>query len=419
MLLIDLKFNITVNRQKRELVCESTQLERHRSMSNETTKRPRESDHGGEEATGKRATIQAGSTEIREIGPGIEFEVLQAYRKFEEAINQDKVQMTRTGDIQIAMKGLGTIDSLYRKVEGTRNNGLFAHDARAMVCISELAEMSVRNLKFDDSRSLVNLDDIMNSLKKFMLKDFFTANGISENTIGHDNKESDSAVLNVEHQQEGIVDESATMAVDQFRDSINRRNHLKQFADYREFKQFNWFKMGVLFENSAKTPRTVDHMLGPLSLSKKVRASVARRARETVGAAITAEKVTQDSLSNPQEITTPEHVRRCFKILFKKKRYDRINLFKFVLDPDSFAKSVENLFYASFLIKDGRIVMEEDADGFPCVRIKEELPKDPREKGIEMQKRRDAQQNHIIFQLDMPTWRTLIEQFDIKRAFLE
>ncbi|QLG72438.1 hypothetical protein HG535_0D01460 [Zygotorulaspora mrakii] len=395
-------------------------------MSNPSNKRARSPGDADEEGVSKRRGAEGYNVETRDIGAGTEFEVLQAYRKFEEAMNQDRVQVARTGDIKIAMDSLDKVDALYKKVEGTKNNGLFAHDARAMVCISELAEISVRNLKFDDGKSLVNLHDIVNSLKKYMLKEYLASSGGSENLITSDaytvsNSESpngspkepkESAASHVEGDLE-------VSEVDRFKEGIIRRTHLQQFATYNEFDQFNWSRMGALFEHLSKMPQSVDHLLGPLSLTRKARSVINRRERETVGAAVTAEKVTQNSLSSVQEATTPEHVRRCFKVLLKKKGHEAINLYEFIIDPISFSKSVENLFYASFLVKEGRVVMEEDAQGFPCVRIKEELPRDPQEKAIEAQKRRDAQQNHIIFQLDMPSWRTFIDKFNIKVAFLE
>lgn len=362
------------------------------------------------------------SDEGDQVESAVEFEVLQAYRTFEDAIGKDRAQITRTGDIHIAMNNLDRVDSLFSKLAGSKNNGLFAHDARAMVSISELAQISVRNLKFDDTRSLVKLDDVMNSCKKYMLTEYFKMNGITEHVTAQGDLEVNEEAREEEDGEDGEGETSATVNANNdegFKKSVVRRTHLQQFASYNEFHQFNWFKMGSLFNNLSKNVLTVDHMLGPFSMQKKVRAPPVRRDRDTVGAVMTAEKVTQTSLNSTQQITTPEQVKRCFKVLAKKKGNQQISLFEFVINPFSFAKSVENLFYTSFLIKEGRIVLEEDSEGFPCIRIKENLPSDPRAKEIENQRRRDAHQNHIIFQMDMPTWRILIDKFDIKTAFID
>lgn len=43
-----------------------------------------------------------------------------------------------------------------------------------------------------------------------------------------------------------------------------------------------------------------------------------------------------------------------------------VNLFKFIINPDDFAQSVENLFYLSFLIRDGTCSLEVDS-GEPMI----------------------------------------------------
>lgn len=40
-----------------------------------------------------------------------------------------------------------------------------------------------------------------------------------------------------------------------------------------------------------------------------------------------------------------------------------INFFRFVIDPDDFGQSVENCFYVSFLIKDGKAGIQVTSDG--------------------------------------------------------
>lgn len=44
-----------------------------------------------------------------------------------------------------------------------------------------------------------------------------------------------------------------------------------------------------------------------------------------------------------------------------------VNLFRFVTNPNDFAQSVENLFYLSFLIRDGECALEIEEDGEPVI----------------------------------------------------
>lgn len=342
----------------------------------------------------------------------VEFEVLQAYRSFEDQMSKDKAKVARTGDISIALKGLDEVDSLFSRVSGSKNNGLLAHDARAMVSISELAQMSVRNLKFDDSRSMVNLEDVLNSCKKFMLSSFFKRTGITESVL-----EEEAERVEEEQERERTPADNGS---ERLKQDSKRKSYLQQFSTYEEFHQFNWFKMGTLYDTLSRNVPTVDHLAGPLSLQRKERAPITRRTQqsENSGRLETASKVTAASLVT-EDRTTPVLVQECYTKIKQRKGREPVNLFKLVIDPSSFAKSVENLFYTSFLIKDGHLVMDEDDEGFPRVRVKEGLPRDPEAAKAELLKRRNAHQNHIIFQLDMPTWKALIDRYHITEAFLD
>lgn len=45
-----------------------------------------------------------------------------------------------------------------------------------------------------------------------------------------------------------------------------------------------------------------------------------------------------------------------------------VSLFEFAFNPKSFAQTVENLFYVSFLIRDGHVMLSTDSHGLPTVR---------------------------------------------------
>jgi len=55
-----------------------------------------------------------------------------------------------------------------------------------------------------------------------------------------------------------------------------------------------------------------------------------------------------------------------FKLKTLLDEIGTVNLFKFVVNPEDFAQSVENIFYLSFLIRDGKVAFETQ-DGEPVI----------------------------------------------------
>ena len=104
--------------------------------------------------------------------------------------------------------------------------------------------------------------------------------------------------------------------------------------------------------------------LGPVSLEQKVR-QIARQARQ---------ELSKDDLRKPQELTvqdiaeqeneTSRNVEGVYRCLLK---HQPINYFVFVVNPHSFSQTVENIFYFSFLIRDGKAKVELDEDDMPMI----------------------------------------------------
>ena len=58
------------------------------------------------------------------------------------------------------------------------------------------------------------------------------------------------------------------------------------------------------------------------------------------------------------------------KALMKKLRISDtggVSLFEYVVNPRSFGQTVENLFYVSFLIKEGSFAIKQDYRGLPTI----------------------------------------------------
>ncbi len=54
-----------------------------------------------------------------------------------------------------------------------------------------------------------------------------------------------------------------------------------------------------------------------------------------------------------------EYIMKCLAKEYKANNEKPISFYHFVIDPTSFSNSIENIFYISFLIKDGHVSINE------------------------------------------------------------
>ncbi|XP_042357773.1 non-structural maintenance of chromosomes element 4 homolog A [Plectropomus leopardus] len=87
-----------------------------------------------------------------------------------------------------------------------------------------------------------------------------------------------------------------------------------------------------------------------------------------------------------------------------------ISYYEFVIDPNSFSRTVENIFHTSFLIRDGLARMYFDSDKLPCIA--------PVEEG-EVEAGGSYSRKQCIVSISPKTWKELIEAFDIRDTLIQ
>ncbi|GAP90182.1 putative non-structural maintenance of chromosome element 4 [Rosellinia necatrix] len=193
---------------------------------------------------------------------------------------------------------------------------------------------------------------------------------------------------------------------------------------------------------SIRRPAVPGFLLGPLSVEKKVRKVVKRSApfradnlRETRPEVLNAEDVqraekndltaicakilrrlqeVQDEAQTKVEAAFEDHGDTEAQRLMNKyglRDTGGIDLLKFVINPKSFGQTVENMFYVSFLIRDGAVQIEFDENGLPSLQ--------PAAAQDSSALKRDAQRHQAVLSIDMQMWRDIIDAFDITEPIIE
>lgn len=291
---------------------------------------------------------------------------------------------------------LSELRDVWALVNRTTNLGLYARDLEVLAAVTQKIVTYVQQLEFLKEGLVVSVDDVTKHLKLFLTED--------------------------------VPDG------DHYRDDEGRWSE-------EHFNMHNWMRLGALYYEKTSRPVPCDFLNGPLEQEKR---RVERRARivddtgnqpQTRATHLRAQDIQEDEVNN-----TAKMVKRVYHIYEAKPEADRkhgVPFCRFFLDPDSFAQLVENLFYASFLIKDMRVRLFLE-NGEPMVKMintnnnlnandedddddddeEDEDEDEEEEEEPEPESNDDVTINHQILLLDYDTWQKLVEKYAITELYL-
>lgn len=228
--------------------------------------------------------------------------------------------------------------------------------------------------------------------------------------------------------------------------SQRRRRNVEE-DDEENDEQLNWAYLGrrACFPFNAR-PCVPSFLLGPLSVQKRTRQQTQRRAREA--------RANPANATRPQDLAEVDLEKQetanltviCKEIerllgriqsegweACEKEQEERgdmtedellqvalshgisddgcVPLFDFCVNPKSFGQTVENLFYISFLIKEGSVGLNFDGRGLPTLGCAGKEPS-------EGQQAKGSSRNQAVFALDFETWEAIIESHGIKMSLI-
>jgi hypothetical protein len=200
-----------------------------------------------------------------------------------------------------------------------------------------------------------------------------------------------------------------------------------------------------------KRPPIASFLLGPLSVQKKVRTTQRRatQRRAPVGPATRPQEVKEGDITQSentnlthlvkgikskleehldsaadaandeiQQIPEDDQTEEDYSAAFARHRVAQtpdgepaVHLFDFAINPQDFGQTVENLFYISFLVREGNAQIVKDDDGLPLL-----APAAPR--GVSEQRDQGAQKHQAVFSIDYPTWQMFIEAYSIREPLI-
>ncbi|KAK8497679.1 hypothetical protein V6N13_025117 [Hibiscus sabdariffa] len=168
----------------------------------------------------------------------------------------------------------------------------------------------------------------------------------------------------------------------------------------------DWKKIGVEVSHVSRISLGCRTMIGPMDTQIKQRRANVRRKRVRREEDEQPEEV--DDSDSKKSTNTDANMSTMFDIL---RKHRMVRLEHLILNRNSFAQTVENLFALSFLVKDGRADIKVDDKGFHLVSPKNA----PTAMAVAS---KEAVYNHFVFRFDFKDWKLMTDDVEVGRELM-
>ncbi|QBM85419.1 Binding domain of Nse4/EID3 to Nse3-MAGE [Metschnikowia aff. pulcherrima] len=299
------------------------------------------------------------------IQPSTQNDIALAYEQYKKEMTKLESLAQRGEAGPLVLERIKELKKLFNSVKNSdvKELSMFMNDSEALLKTTVFASTNASNMDFGDLGGTLPVEDFLQAARRYMNPD-----------LGND---------------------PVGLSADEMHDRFN---------------SLDWGKLGALFYLKGKTPVVSHFLYGPLATKRRRIGPRTRRVDDTKSniAKTTAQKVSASDLQDDPEQNTTHMVRAVFGVLKKKDADTKVNLYKFFVNPHSFAQTVENLFYTSFLVRDGKFKVTMGPDNIPYV---EQVSDEPAEDETSLM-------THHIALLDGPAWRALIDNFNITESYI-
>ncbi|KAM3547305.1 hypothetical protein ARSEF4850_010102 [Beauveria asiatica] len=356
-------------------------------------------------------------------------------RKVQKSFRELLRDVTENSEEYLQSGSHGLYDTIIKANELTkqvRQTTEATIDSRLLVSTTDLSYRKTLRLTQGSLSRGIDVDEFVSKCITFMRQE-------RENSGGNEQQEVDEE----EEVEEGEEEGEQNLATQQ-----RRQRGISTGIDDTEDRDgdmMNWAELGrFACLPHTRRPALPGLLLGPLSVERKIRRVTKRSApfRPNNLAETRPEILNIDDLAKKENDLTAicgkifqqlqnmqEQVQEVVAEAIHDKMSDEekidimhrhglrrtggIDLLRFVINPKSFGQTVENMFYVSFLIRDGRIEIEYDEYDLPA------LAPVVREEHEDESVRQSSAKHQAILSIDMQAWHSIVETLQIKEPMIE
>ncbi|KAL8187248.1 UNVERIFIED_CONTAM: hypothetical protein K2H54_041124 [Gekko kuhli] len=175
-----------------------------------------------------------------------------------------------------------------------------------------------------------------------------------------------------------------------------------------------WHTLGEEAKKYFRRAPTFHFMLGAFTADPPVQRPRIERQQKKAGPDERRAMPKQlEKMEESHQEATEKEVERILGYLqsfFKQDPDVPISFLEFVTDPDSFARTIENMFHVSFLIRDGLATIKLDDDRLPII---EPLYPEEGENSQDTQARKQA-----VMSMSFQEWQNIVQTFEISQPMI-
>jgi len=185
-----------------------------------------------------------------------------------------------------------------------------------------------------------------------------------------------------------------------------------------EISRRKWVILGTQVKTMFKRSPCLTYLYGALDTTppppkerkeREPRATQATRVKDLVATKDTIMQEAEASDNQTEQLV--KHVFKCLVSAWRQGGQQPVNFFRFVIDPESFGATIENLFHVSFLVKEGKVnVSVDEGSGLPViVPVRQQAAG-----GGAVEERK----NQVVMNLCMDDWQKLKDSLEVRRALI-